>query len=69
MSEDSSARYYRNYKERPLKKTKRHVKYIKRQQYGCKRYGNLQEDERQRLVEYRKNHFEMSKKTNSKHFS
>ena len=26
----------------------------KKRQYGCKRYKNLAEDERQRLVEYRK---------------
>ena len=27
----------------------------KKQQYGCERYKNLPEDEKQKLVEYRKN--------------
>ena len=40
-----------------LKKTKK-----KKQQYGCERYKNLSEDEK-KMVEFRKKHYEMRKKT------
>ena len=35
----------------------------KEQQYGCKQYKNFPENEKQRLVEYKKNYFEMWKNT------
>ena len=37
--------------------------------YGGKRYRNLTEDEKQRLLEYRKNCFKMYGNTNSKDFN
>ena len=48
MSKDSSAKYYQNIKERYQKKNK------KKRQYSCEWYKNLLEDEKQKLVEYRK---------------
>ena len=33
------------------------------QQYGCKRYKNLSEKEKQSLVEYRKKYYRMRKNT------
>ena len=60
MSKDSSAKYYWNNKERPLKKARETYQNLskeekdKRQQYGCEWYKNLPEDEKQKHVEYRK---------------
>ena len=34
----------------------------KRQQYGCKNYKILPENQKQKLVEYRKKHYKMRKK-------
>ena len=33
----------------------------KKNQYGCERYRNLPEDEKQRLVEYRKKNYKTQK--------
>ena len=56
MSKYLPARYYQKNKE---KNVKRIIKYIKillnrEREYGCEQYRNLSEDEKQRLVEYRK---------------
>ena len=34
----------------------------KKPQYGCERYKNLSEDEKNKLVEYRKKYYKMRKK-------
>ena len=60
MSKDSSAKYYRNNKERPHKKARERYQNLskeekdKKQQYGCEWCKNLPEDEKQKCVEYRK---------------
>ena len=33
----------------------------KKREYGCERYKSLSEDEKQRLVQYRKTYYEMRK--------
>ena len=43
-----------NEKSREISKSFKEEK-EKKQQYGCERYKNLSEDEKQKLVEYRKN--------------
>ena len=59
-SEDSSGRYYRENKERLLKKGSWKIsksfqgKKGKKSQYGCTRYQNLSEGKKQKLAEYRK---------------
>ena len=61
MSKDSSAKYYQNNKERLQKNLVKGIKVFlkkkekKKQQYGRERCKNLPEDEKQRLLEYRKN--------------
>ena len=35
---------------------------MKQQQYGCEPYKNLPEDEKQRLIEYRKKYYKIRKK-------
>ena len=70
MPTDSSAKYNWDNKKR-LQKKKRFVKHIslfkeekeKKQQYGSERYKNLPEDEKQRLVGYRKKYYKMRKNT------
>ena len=62
MSKDWSAKYYENNKERlPKKACESHHSLSKQEQgkkwqYGFKRYKNLQEDKKERFVEYRKNY-------------
>ena len=60
MSKKLSAKYYQENKERLQKKLVKDIKMFlkkkkkKKQQYGRERYKNLSEDEKQKLVEYRK---------------
>ena len=57
MSKDSRAKYYKNNKERLQKKLVKDIKEEKEKKrlYVCEQYKNLPEDEKQKLVEYRKN--------------
>ena len=60
MSKDSLAKYFQNNKERLQKKLVKDIKVFlkkkkKKKQYGRGQYKNLLEDEKQKLVEYRKN--------------
>ena len=65
MSKDSSAKYYRNYKERLQKKLVRDIKVVlkkkkeEKQQYDFEQYKNLPEDEKQKPVKYRKKRYKM----------
>ena len=65
MSKDSSAKYYRNYKERLQKKLVRDIKVVlkkkkeEKQQYDFEQYKNLPEDEKQKPVKYRKKRSKM----------
>ena len=71
ISKDSCARYYKKKKKKlSWKSRKCLVKSIdillekkknRKREYGHKRYENLEEAEKQRLVEYRKRHYEMWK--------
>ena len=60
MSKDSSAKYYHSDKERLQKKFLKDVRVFlrkkkgKKWQYGCERYKNLPEDEKQKLIELQK---------------
>ena len=60
MSKDSSTKYYQDNKETLQEKACERYQSLcrkkkkKKQQYGCKQYKNIQEDEKQRLAEYRK---------------
>ena len=60
MFKDSSAKYYRNNKERLQKKLVRDIKVIlkkkkeEKQQYDFEQYKHLPEDEKQKPVKYRK---------------
>ena len=56
MFEDSAAKYYQKNNERLQKKLGKDIKvFLKKEketkQYGCERYKNLSEDEKQKLVE------------------
>ena len=62
MSKTLSAKYYQENKERLQKKLVKNIKIFlkkkkkkKQRQYGRERYKNLSDDEKQKLVEYRKN--------------
>ena len=70
----SASKYYQENKERiPKKKiekkrktktkciTKPFQKWTKKQQYGHEYYKNLQKDEKQKLVDYRKKYYQMRK--------
>ena len=66
MSENSSAKYYQDNKERLQKKfVKDIIAFLKKkmqqkkQQYGRERYKNLPKDEKQKLVRYRKKYYKM----------
>ena len=60
MSKNLSAKYYQENKERLQKKLVKDIKILlkkkmkKKWQYGCEHYKNLLEDEKQKLVEYKK---------------
>ena len=55
-------------KKRLQKKLTKDIKILlkkknkKKQQYGCESYKNLLEDDKQKLVEYRKKYYKMRKK-------
>ena len=61
MSKDSSAKYYQKNKKffkKELVKVLRsfwRIKQRKKRQYGCERYKNLPEGEKEELVQYKKN--------------
>ena len=60
------ARYYQKNKQKIKKKKRKRYKSFteegkKKQKYCCEQYENLSEDEKQRLVEYKKR-YEMQKK-------
>ena len=64
MYKNSSAKYYQKNKEILQQQIIRDIKFFlkkrkKKQEYGPEQYKNLSEDEKQRLVEYRKSYFEM----------
>ena len=65
ISKDLSAKYYQNNKERLQKKF--HEKYwsLSKGENGGKWYKNFSEDERQNLVEYRKEYYKMRKNENA----
>ena len=70
ISEDSSAKYYQNNKERLEKKNlvkdiKVFLKKKKKKEWqnGLEQYKRLQEDEKQKLAEYRKKYYKMRKKS------
>ena len=50
-------------KKKLVKDIKIFLKKIKKQQYGHERYKNLSKDEKQNLVEYRKEYYRMRKNT------
>ena len=59
MSKTLSAKHYQENKEKLQKKPKKDIKiFLKKKkggQYGYERYKNLSEDEKQNLIEYKKN--------------
>ena len=67
MSKTLLAKYYQENKERLQEKCAKDIKIFlkkkkgKKQEYGCERYKNLSEDEKQKLVEYRKKYYTMRK--------
>ena len=62
MFKNLSAKYDQESKERLQKQLMKDIKIFlkkkkkksKKQQYSCERYKNLSEDEKQKLIEYRK---------------
>ena len=60
MSKDSSSKYYQNDLKKLQRKSRKKYQSLSKkekeikQQYVCERYKNLPEDEKQKLVEYRK---------------
>ena len=65
MSQNLSAIYYQENKERLQKRAlERYQNLLKEEekwQYGHERYKNLPEDEKEKLVEYRKKYYTMRK--------
>ena len=61
MSKDASAKYYQNNKERLQKKARERYQSLskelkdKKQQYGREIYNNLPKNEKQKLIECKKN--------------
>ena len=61
MSKDSSAKYYQKNKKFFKKELVKGIKILlknkqrKKRQYGCERYKNLPEGEKQELVQYKTN--------------
>ena len=57
MSEDSFAKYNQDNKERLQKELVKNINFFlqkKKQQYGRERYKNISEDEKLKVIEYRK---------------
>ena len=71
MFRNLSAKYYQENNERLHNKIVKYIKAIlkkkkkKKRQYGWERYKYLSEDEKQKLVEYRKDIKEWEKMTNN----
>ena len=67
MPKNLSAKFYQENKERLQKKLVKDIKTFlkkkkkKKQQYGCERYKNLAEGEKEKLVEDRKEYYRMTK--------
>ena len=65
MSQNLSAIYYQENKERlqkrALERYQNLLKEEKKWQYGHERYKNLPENEKEKLVEYRKKYYTMRK--------
>ena len=57
LSKDLCARYYQKNIEKIQRKSCERYK----QEYGCKKYKNLSETEKERVVEYRKIYHELQK--------
>ena len=65
MYKNQSAKHYQENKEKLRRNLVKDVKIFlqeKKPQYGCERYKNLSEDEKNKLVEYRKKYYKMRKK-------
>ena len=57
MSEDCSAKYNQDNKERLQKELVKNINFLlqkKKQQYVRERYKNISEDEKPKVIEYRK---------------
>ena len=73
MFKKLSAKYYQVNEKRLQKKLVKDIKIFlkkikkKKQQCGCEQYKNLPENEKQKLVEYRKKHYRMIKNALKKH--
>ena len=61
MSKNLSATK-KDYKKKPVKDIKIFLRERKKQQYGHECYKTLSEDEKQKLVEYRKKYYRIRKK-------
>ena len=55
MPKDSSTKYYQNNIDRQQKSSWKSLQRKEKQQFCRERYKNVPEDEKQKLVEYRKN--------------
>ena len=67
MSKILSAKYYQENKNRRQKKLLKDIKIFlrkksKKRQYGRERYKDLSENEKQKLVEYRRKYYRIRKK-------
>ena len=63
MSKNLSAKYYQENKEIKIGYPNRSKEgKEKKQQYGCERYKNISDDEKQKLAEYRKKLLQNEKK-------
>ena len=62
MSKDSSAKYYQGNKESLQKNLLKDIKvFLKKRKKKSEHYKKLPEDKKQRLVEYRKKYYRMTK--------
>ena len=60
-SKTLSAKYYQEYKEQLQRKARERYQNLSKVEKGCKRCKNLSEDEKEKLVEYRKKNYRMRK--------
>ena len=60
-SKTLSAKYYQEYKEQLQRKACERYQNLSKVEKGCKRCKNLSEDEKEKLVEYRKKNYRMRK--------
>ena len=61
MSKKLSAKYYQENKERLQKKLGKDIKTFSKKKNGREGYKNLSEDQKQKLVEYRKKYYRIRK--------